>query len=770
MTPLSSAFVAVSVSTVVSVGAMSAFLPVGTITTRTTRRVASSSPSSSDRRTCGLILRATEYHVGSSNPRSVSQVENSVGNSDEWTQILQLLAFTRSSDVDRARSYLDMSGGDLETAASLFFADTSMGDSEEGDDGASASADSAYEYGNEVSNEYRHGDPVVPATPAVHSQAPLPSSQEPSPVDADSSSDAGSIAHPERTSAIQNGSHANFAAAKRNVAQFNRSCYEGNSITPWKSISGDTLLPENSHAAPVAPAVPEETVLPSSQEPPPVDIEAGAEMEAIAHVDTESIAHQERTSAARRNSRANFAAAKRNVAQFNRSCYEGNSITPWKSISGDTLLPENSHAAPVAPAVPEETALPSSQEPPPVDIEAGAEMEAIAHVDTESIAHQERTSAIQNGSHANFAAAKRNVAQFNRSCYEGNSITPWKSISGDTLLPENSHAAPVAPAVPEETVLPSSQEPPPVDIEAGAEMEAIAHVDTDSEAKTDTDDDAHAKADTRSIAYQERTSAARRNSRANFAAAKRNVAQFNRSCYEGNSITPWKSNSGGSIVATPDSSTSSRKEQKVRGLLMPAADHLSQVDRYGRHRRLQSKPQAHAHADAGSIIHTQQRTRTSQRAFATAKRNVALHRTSSYERNSVTPWTSNAGDGHSNLPTISQPIKAQATSTKPSTPFGDRSSTRYNKGNTVSPWEFKGADEVDEMGDKNRDEEDHENGDEEGDDTHEQQSSSAGTEKIVVSFTDNMPVLFAICSKLIDERSPTATTPSGETASGISKE
>ena len=674
MTPLSSAFVAVSVSTVVSVGAMSAFLPVGTITTRTTRRVASSSPSSSDRRTCGLILRATEYHVGSSNPRSVSQVENSVGNSDEWTQILQLLAFTRSSDVDRARSYLDMSGGDLETAASLFFADTSMGDSEEGDDGASASADSAYEYGNEVSNEYRHGDPVVPATPAVHSQAPLPSSQEPSPVDADSSSDAGSIAHPERTSAIQNGSHANFAAAKRNVAQFNRSCYEGNSITPWKSISGDTLLPENSHAAPVAPAVPEETV------------------------------------------------------------------------------------------------LPSSQEPPPVDIEAGAEMEAIAHVDTESIAHPERTSAIQNGSHANFAAAKRNVAQFNRSCYEGNSITPWKSISGDTLLPENSHAAPVAPAVPEETVLPSSQEPPPVDIEAGAEMEAIAHVDTDSEAKTDTDDDAHAKADTRSIAYQERTSAARRNSRANFAAAKRNVAQFNRSCYEGNSITPWKSNSGGSIVATPDSSTSSRKEQKVRGLLMPAADHLSQVDRYGRHRRLQSKPQAHAHADAGSIIHTQQRTRTSQRAFATAKRNVALHRTSSYERNSVTPWTSNAGDGHSNLPTISQPIKAQATSTKPSTPFGDRSSTRYNKGNTVSPWEFKGADEVDEMGDKNRDEEDHENGDEEGDDTHEQQSSSAGTEKIVVSFTDNMPVLFAICSKLIDERSPTATTPSGETASGISKE
>ena len=578
MTPLSSAFVAVSVSTVVSVGAMSAFLPVGTITTRTTRRVASSSPSSSDRRTCGLILRATEYHVGSSNPRSVSQVENSVGNSDEWTQILQLLAFTRSSDVDRARSYLDMSGGDLETAASLFFADTSMGDSEEGDDGASASADSAYEYGNEVSNEYRHGDPVVPATPAVHSQAPLPSSQEPSPVDADSSSDAGSIAH------------------------------------------------------------------------------------------------------------------------------------------------------------------------------------------------QERTSAIQNGSHANFAAAKRNVAQFNRSCYEGNSITPWKSISGDTLLPENSHAAPVAPAVPEETALPSSQEPPPVDIEAGAEMEAIAHVDTDSEAKTDTDDDAHAKADTRSIAYQERTSAARRNSRANFAAAKRNVAQFNRSCYEGNSITPWKSNSGGSIVATPDSSTTSRKEQKVRGLLMPAADHLSQVDRYGRHRRLQSKPQAHAHADAGSIIHTQQRTRTSQRAFATAKRNVALHRTSSYERNSVTPWTSNAGDGHSNLPTISQPIKAQATSTKPSTPFGDRSSTRYNKGNTVSPWEFKGADEVDEMGDKNRDEEDHENGDEEGDDTHEQQSSTAGTEKIVVSFTDNMPVLFAICSKLIDERSPTATTPSGETASGISKE
>ena len=560
MTPLSSAFVAVSVSTVVSVGAMSAFLPVGTITTRTTRRVASSSPSSSDRRTCGLILRATEYHVGSSNPRSVSQVENSVGNSDEWTQILQLLAFTRSSDVDRARSYLDMSGGDLETAASLFFADTSMGDSEEGDDGASASADSAYEYGNEVSNEYRHGDPVVPATPAVHSQAPLPSSQEPSPVDADSSSDAGSIAHQERTSAIQNGSHANFAAAKRNVAQFNRSCYEGNSITPWKSISGDTLLPENSHAAPVAPAVPEETALPSSQEPPPVDIEAGAEMEAIAHVDTESIAHQERTSAARRNSRANFAAAKRNVAQFNRSCYEGNSITPWKS------------------------------------------------------------------------------------------------------------------------------------------------------------------------------------------------------------------NSGGSIVATPDSSTTSRKEQKVRGLLMPAADHLSQVDRYGRHRRLQSKPQAHAHADAGSIIHTQQRTRTSQRAFATAKRNVALHRTSSYERNSVTPWTSNAGDGHSNLPTISQPIKAQATSTKPSTPFGDRSSTRYNKGNTVSPWEFKGADEVDEMGDKNRDEEDHENGDEEGDDTHEQQSSTAGTEKIVVSFTDNMPVLFAICSKLIDERSPTATTPSGETASGISKE
>ena len=464
MTPLSSAFVAVSVSTVVSVGAMSAFLPVGTITTRTTRRVASSSPSSSDRRTCGLILRATEYHVGSSNPRSVSQVENSVGNSDEWTQILQLLAFTRSSDVDRARSYLDMSGGDLETAASLFFADTSMGDSEEGDDGASASADSAYEYGNEVSNEYRHGDPVVPATPAVHSQAPLPSSQEPSPVDADSSSDAGSIAHQERTSAIQNGSHANFAAAKRNVAQFNRSCYEGNSITPWKS------------------------------------------------------------------------------------------------------------------------------------------------------------------------------------------------------------------------------------------------------------------------------------------------------------------NSGGSIVATPDSSTTSRKEQKVRGLLMPAADHLSQVDRYGRHRRLQSKPQAHAHADAGSIIHTQQRTRTSQRAFATAKRNVALHRTSSYERNSVTPWTSNAGDGHSNLPTISQPIKAQATSTKPSTPFGDRSSTRYNKGNTVSPWEFKGADEVDEMGDKNRDEEDHENGDEEGDDTDEQQSSTAGTEKIVVSFTDNMPVLFAICSKLIDERSPTATTPSGETASGISKE
>ena len=578
MTPLSSAFVAVSVSTVVSVGAMSAFLPVGTITTRTTRRVASSSPSSSDRRTCGLILRATEYHVGSSNPRSVSQVENSVGNSDEWTQILQLLAFTRSSDVDRARSYLDMSGGDLETAASLFFADTSMGDSEEGDDGASLSADSAYEYGNEVSNEYRHGDPVVPATPAVHSQAPLPSSQEPSPVDADSSSDAGSIAH------------------------------------------------------------------------------------------------------------------------------------------------------------------------------------------------QERTSAIQNGSHANFAAAKRNVAQFNRSCYEGNSITPWKSISGDTLLPENSHAAPVAPAVPEETALPSSQEPPPVDIEAGAEMEAIAHVDTDSEAKTDTDDDAHAKADTRSIAYQERTSAARRNSRANFAAAKRNVAQFNRSCYEGNSITPWKSNSGGSIVATPDSSTTSRKEQKVRGLLMPAADHLSQVDRYGRHRRLQSKPQAHAHADAGSIIHTQQRTRTSQRAFATAKRNVALHRTSSYERNSVTPWTSNAGDEHSNLPTISQPIKAQATSTKPSTPFGDRSSTRYNKGNTVSPWEFKGADEVDEMGDKNRDEEDHENGDEEGDDTHEQQSSTAGTEKIVVSFTDNMPVLFAICSKLIDERSPTATTPSGETASGISKE
>ena len=560
MTPLSSAFVAVSVSTVVSVGAMSAFLPVGTITTRTTRRVASSSPSSSDRRTCGLILRATEYHVGSSNPRSVSQVENSVGNSDEWTQILQLLAFTRSSDVDRARSYLDMSGGDLETAASLFFADTSMGDSEEGDDGASASADSAYEYGNEVSNEYRHGDPVVPATPAVHSQAPVPSSQEPSPVDADSSSDAGSIAHQERTSAIQNGSHANFAAAKRNVAQFNRSCYEGNSITPWKSISGDTLLPENSHAAPVAPAVPEETALPSSQEPPPVDIEAGAEMEAIAHVDTESIAHQERTSAARRNSRANFAAAKRNVAQFNRSCYEGNSITPWKS------------------------------------------------------------------------------------------------------------------------------------------------------------------------------------------------------------------NSGGSIVATPDSSTTSRKEQKVRGLLMPAADHLSQVDRYGRHRRLQSKPQAHAHADAGSIIHTQQRTRTSQRAFATAKRNVALHRTSSYERNSVTPWTSNAGDGHSNLPTISQPIKAQATSTKPSTPFGDRSSTRYNKGNTVSPWEFKGADEVDEMGDKNRDEEDHENGDEEGDDTHEQQSSTAGTEKIVVSFTDNMPVLFAICSKLIDERSPTATTPSGETASGISKE
>ena len=578
MTPLSSAFVAVSVSTVVSVGAMSAFLPVGTITTRTTRRVASSSPSSSDRRTCGLILRATEYHVGSSNPRSVSKVENSVGNSDEWTQILQLLAFTRSSDVDRARSYLDMSGGDLETAASLFFADTSMGDSEEGDDGASLSADSAYEYGNEVSNEYRHGDPVVPATPAVHSQAPLPSSQEPSPVDADSSSDAGSIAH------------------------------------------------------------------------------------------------------------------------------------------------------------------------------------------------QERTSAIQNGSHANFAAAKRNVAQFNRSCYEGNSITPWKSISGDTLLPENSHAAPVAPAVPEETALPSSQEPPPVDIEAGAEMEAIAHVDTDSEAKTDTDDDAHAKADTRSIAYQERTSAARRNSRANFAAAKRNVAQFNRSCYEGNSITPWKSNSGGSIVATPDSSTTSRKEQKVRGLLMPAADHLSQVDRYGRHRRLQSKPQAHAHADAGSIIHTQQRTRTSQRAFATAKRNVALHRTSSYERNSVTPWTSNAGDEHSNLPTISQPIKAQATSTKPSTPFGDRSSTRYNKGNTVSPWEFKGADEVDEMGDKNRDEEDHENGDEEGDDTHEQQSSTAGTEKIVVSFTDNMPVLFAICSKLIDERSPTATTPSGETASGISKE
>ena len=674
MTPLSSAFVAVSVSTVVSVGAMSAFLPVGTITTRTTRRVASSSPSSSDRRTCGLILRATEYHVGSSNPRSVSQVENSVGNSDEWTQILQLLAFTRSSDVDRARSYLDMSGGDLETAASLFFADTSMGDSEEGDDGASLSADSAYEYGNEVSNEYRHGDPVVPATPAVHSQAPVPSSQEPSPVDADSSSDAGSIAHQERTSAIQNGSHANFAAAKRNVAQFNRSCYEGNSITPWKSISGDTLLPENSHAAPVAPAVPEETALPSSQEPPPVDIEAGAEMEAIAHVDTESIAHQERTSAARRNSRANFAAAKRNVAQFNRSCYEGNSITPWKSISGDTLLPENSHAAPVAPAVPEETALPSSQEPPPVDIEAGAE------------------------------------------------------------------------------------------------MEAIAHVDTDSEAKTDTDDDAHAKADTRSIAYQERTSAARRNSRANFAAAKRNVAQFNRSCYEGNSITPWKSNSGGSIVATPDSSTTSRKEQKVRGLLMPAADHLSQVDRYGRHRRLQSKPQAHAHADAGSIIHTQQRTRTSQRAFATAKRNVALHRTSSYERNSVTPWTSNAGDEHSNLPTISQPIKAQATSTKPSTPFGDRSSTRYNKGNTVSPWEFKGADEVDEMGDKNRDEEDHENGDEEGDDTHEQQSSTAGTEKIVVSFTDNMPVLFAICSKLIDERSPTATTPSGETASGISKE
>ena len=74
------------------------------------------------------------------------------------------------------------------------------------------------------------------------------------------------------------------------------------------------------------------------------------------------------------------------------------------------------------------------------------------------------------------------------------------------------------------------------------------------------------------------------------------------------------------------------------------------------------------------------------------------------------------------------------------------------------------------MGDKNRDEEDHENGDEEGDDTHEQQSSTAGTEKIVVSFTDNMPALFAICSKLIDERSPTATTPSGETASGISKE
>ena len=32
-------------------------------------------------------------------------------------QISQFLAFTGSSDVERARSYLEMSGGDLETAS-----------------------------------------------------------------------------------------------------------------------------------------------------------------------------------------------------------------------------------------------------------------------------------------------------------------------------------------------------------------------------------------------------------------------------------------------------------------------------------------------------------------------------------------------------------------------------------------------------------------------------------------------------------------------------
>lgn len=64
--------------------------------------------------------------------------DDNTNNNDEI--VSQFLAFTGSADVDRAQSYLEMSGGNLETAVGLFMEHTATGGGSSTDAAAAATA------------------------------------------------------------------------------------------------------------------------------------------------------------------------------------------------------------------------------------------------------------------------------------------------------------------------------------------------------------------------------------------------------------------------------------------------------------------------------------------------------------------------------------------------------------------------------------------------------------------------------------------------------
>ena len=64
--------------------------------------------------------------------------------SDNDEIVSQFLAVTGSADVDRAQSYLEMSGGNLETAVALFLEHTGGGGGAGGEDMSAAAAASSF--------------------------------------------------------------------------------------------------------------------------------------------------------------------------------------------------------------------------------------------------------------------------------------------------------------------------------------------------------------------------------------------------------------------------------------------------------------------------------------------------------------------------------------------------------------------------------------------------------------------------------------------------